>query len=83
MKIYPVTPSRTGAVRSQPHSEAVRLEACLAGPPGGPYVDLRQSIDAPEYIPTGSVRALDFPGTVDAAGTWLPPIRMFLAARQR
>jgi len=61
MKIYPVMPSHTG--RSQPHSEAVRLEACLAGPPGGPYVDLRQSIDAPEYIPTGSVRALDFPGT--------------------
>lgn len=51
----------TGALHAQPGGKAVRIEACGAFTPDYTgYLDLRGALDAPDNIPTGGVRALDF-----------------------
>jgi hypothetical protein len=47
------------------------------------FFDHRGSLDAPEHIPTGSVRAEDFDAVQRDDGSESPPIRILVASARR
>lgn len=60
--------SRTGAVHTQPSFDHVRALACTDfAPDYSALFDARGALDAPETIPTGSVRSSGFPALPNGA----------------
>jgi hypothetical protein len=60
MKYYPPIRNYTGAVHAQPAPEHLHIPAWAFTADFAFGVDMRGALDAPEAIPAGSLRVLDF-----------------------
>lgn len=59
--VFQPIPCCTGALHTQPASPSIRLDVCTDfAERYTVFFDMRGSLDAPETIPSGSVRAQDF-----------------------
>ena len=62
--VYRALACHTGALHAQPGNSSVRIDCCCDFTPDyKAFFDHRGALDAPEFIPSGSVRAHDFDGS--------------------
>lgn len=61
--VFSPVPCFTGARHAQPRDHAVRLEACTSFTPRYEvYFEQFGALDAPEVLPSGSLKGMDFQG---------------------